>query len=227
MIETILEGRSLITFQDAASLSIATRDPRFESLIASTSCLVTIVRTNYDTEITTLFGLMRKIQVTAKFLFIETPVLNYNLLQNKTINYKVFINHGWNGKSQMYLLSMNDAFDTVCKMNDLPIGHQYVVTSLCPTVGKAHAEIYNGLCPLRLENPQGKVLKVSFIGTSPYIIHEPLGGSEVNLMRIFAKKFKFTPKFVPERSFDPIQSNGTIYGMFHTVRYIMKFVRNF
>ena len=100
------------------------------------------------------------------------------------------------------------------------IGSCMKTTSLCPTLGKTHAVMFKGSCPLSLENPQGKELKVSFIGTSPYIIYRPvgIGGSEVDLMRIFAQKFKFTPKFIPEKSFNPVQANGTTYGMFHRVR---------
>ena len=79
------------------------------------------------------------------------------------------------------------------------IGSCIMTTSLCPTLGKTNAEIFNGSCPLSLEIPQGKELKVSFIGTSPYIILDPFGGSEVDLIWIFAKKFKFTPKFIPRR----------------------------
>ena len=100
-----------------------------------------------------------------------------------------------------------------------------MTTSLCPTLGKTHAEVFNGSCPLSLESPQGKELKVSFIGTSPYITFNrsllasrAFGGSEVDLIHIFAQKFKFTPKFIPERSFDPVQVRGKTYGMFHQVR---------
>ena len=71
----------------------ASEDPKFISLVASVSCLVTIVEISYNKDIMILFEIMNRIRVTKKYLFIETPVLNYNLLQNKTINYKVFINH--------------------------------------------------------------------------------------------------------------------------------------
>ena len=93
-----------------------------------------------------------------------------------------------------------------------------MTTSLCPTLGKAHAQVFEGSCPSSLESPQGKELKISFIGETPYIIPEPLGGSEIDLTQILAQKFKFRPKFIPERSFDPVEANGTIYGMFHRVR---------
>lgn len=61
-------------------------------------------------------------------------------------------------------------------------------------------------------------MKISFIGESPYIVPNPLGGSEIDLTQIFAQKFKFIPKFIPEKSFDPVKANGTFHGMFHRVR---------
>ena len=96
-----------------------------------------------------------------------------------------------------------------------------VMTSLCPTLGKTHADMFKGSCPSSLENPQGRELKVSFIGTTPYIAYDPFGGSEVDLLQIFAKRFKFSPKFISEKSFDVVQANGQNYGMFHRVRYTM------
>ena len=103
-------------------------------------------------------------------------------------------------------------------MIDQYVDSQMLTTSLCPVLGKPYAEIMKGSCPLNLENPKGKELKISFIGVSPYITYNPLGGSEVNLMKILAQHFKFSPKFIPEKSFDIVQTNGTAYGMFHRVR---------
>ena len=94
----IFKGRSILTFHNVLALSRASETPNFISLIASTSCLVTIVETSSENDIMTLFDIMKKIRLIEKYLFIETTVLNYNLLQNKTINYKVFINHLWKGK---------------------------------------------------------------------------------------------------------------------------------
>ena len=99
----LFEGRSLITFQDVPTLLRASEDPKFISLLASTSCLVTIAETNNDKDIMSLFDLMNRIRVSDKHLFIKTPVLNYNLLHNKTINYKVFIYHHCKGTSVAYL----------------------------------------------------------------------------------------------------------------------------
>ena len=89
----------MITFQDVPTLLRASENLKFTSLLVSTSCLVTIAETSYDKDITSLFDIMNRIRVSDKFLFIKTPVLNYNLLHNKTINYKVFINHHCRGTS--------------------------------------------------------------------------------------------------------------------------------
>ena len=95
----LFEGRSLISYQDVTTLLRASENPKFISLMLSTSCLVTIAETKNDRDILSLFEIMNKLIVTVKYLFIETPVLNYYLLHNKTINYKVFINHNCKGTS--------------------------------------------------------------------------------------------------------------------------------
>ena len=101
----------------------------------------------------------------------------------------------------------------------LCIGPYSKTTSLCPILGKTHAEMFNDSCPSSLDRPEGKKLKISFIGISPYIIYDPVGGSDFDFIRILAQKYKFTPKFIPEKSYDPVKVNGTTYGMFHRVRY--------
>ena len=71
--------------------------PNFISLIGSTSCLVTFADISSDKDIFLLLDLVERIRVNMKFLFIKTQTLDYNLLHNKTINYKVFINHHHKG----------------------------------------------------------------------------------------------------------------------------------
>ena len=91
-------------------------------------------------------------------------------------------------------------------------------TFLCPTLGKTHAVLHNRLCPKELENPYGKELKISFIGQSPFISYSPVGGSDVLVVNMLAEKFKFIPKFIPERSYDRVISNGTTSGMLYRVK---------
>ena len=93
-----------------------------------------------------------------------------------------------------------------------------VNTCLCPTLGKTNAELYSGQCPKHLQSTHGKDLKISFIGTKPYISYNPVGGSDFIVVKILAKKFRFSPKFIPERSYDMVRNNGTTYGMLYQVR---------
>ena len=89
---------------------------------------------------------------------------------------------------------------------------------LCPFLGKVHVEAHNGPCPKHMQKPQGKELKVSFIGMTPFIKYGPVGGSEFLLVKILAEKYNFFPKYIPEKSFDMVQKNGTFHGMFYRVR---------
>ena len=93
-------------------------------------------------------------------------------------------------------------------------------TWLCPTLGKTHAVLHNRLCPKELGNPYKKELKISYIGASPFISYSPVGGSDFLVVNMLAEKFKFIPKFIPERSYDLVSSNGTTYGMLYRVRKI-------
>ena len=91
------------------------------------------------------------------------------------------------------------------------------ITSLCPTLGRTHADLYSGHCPNQLRNPGGKEFNISFIGAKPYISYNPIGGSDLKIANILAKKFGFMPKFVPERSYDVVRNNVSTYGMLHRV----------
>ena len=80
--------------------------------------------------------------------------------------------------------------------------------------------MFNGLCPRYTQNIRGKELTVSFIGPKPFITYNPIGGSEFLVMKLLAKKFEFIPKFVPEKTFDTVVSNGTSYGMVYKVSHV-------
>ena len=75
--------------------------PNFISLIESTSCLVTVADISRDKDILLLIDIMKRIRVNMKFLFIKSQTLDYDLLRNKTINYKVFINHYHKGNASV------------------------------------------------------------------------------------------------------------------------------
>ena len=59
---------------------------------------------------------------------------------------------------------------------------------------------------------------MSYIGTKPYIDYNPLGGIDVLIVNMLAEKFKFQPEYIPERAYDVVKENGTMYGMLHRVR---------
>ena len=73
--------------------------PNFKSLIESISCLVTVADISCDKDILPLIDIVKRIRVDVKFLFINCQTLDYDLLRNKTINYKVFINHYHKGNA--------------------------------------------------------------------------------------------------------------------------------
>ena len=93
-----------------------------------------------------------------------------------------------------------------------------VITCLCPVLGKTYAHTYNGMCPDHFQKPYRKELKVSFIGIRPYINYDPIGGTDFLIVKILAEKFRFKPKFIPEKAFDMVEQNGTSHGMLHRVR---------
>ena len=86
-----------------------------------------------------------------------------------------------------------------------------MITSLCPVLGQTHGQMYKGKCPGHLVTPYGRELKISFVGTKPYISFNPIGGSEFLVVKVLAEKFKFKPLFIP---------NDTFYGMDHMVRFL-------
>ena len=93
-------------------------------------------------------------------------------------------------------------------------------TSLCPVLGKKHAQVFSGMCPWHTVNPIGKMLQVSFLGGRPYInyLTYPIGGTDFILTRLFAKKHGFFPEFIHARNLDIVKSNGTTTGLIHSVR---------
>ena len=96
------------------------------------------------------------------------------------------------------------------------------IKALCPCLGEELPQLHDGVCPWHLQNPAGKRLKISFIGVEPYIRYIPrIGGSDFKVIEIMAKKFRFLPIPLPERSFDSVEINGTISGMVFRVRWLI------
>ena len=84
-------------------------------------------------------------------------------------------------------------------------------------MGQRYAQFHDGMCPIDAQKPAGKSLQISFIGPSPHITYDPIGGSDFLIIGLLAKKLKFLPKFVPEQSFDIVNLNGTTFGKVHAV----------
>ena len=81
-------------------------------------------------------------------------------------------------------------------------------------MGQQYAKFRNGTCPRHLQNPTGKTLPISFIGTEPFITYNPVGGRDFKVVATLAKKFRFWPNFIPATSF----GDGTDgLGMTHNV----------
>ena len=77
-----------------------------------------------------------------------------------------------------------------------------------------YAQEYSGACPQHLQEPYGKILNISFIGTPPYIIYNPLGGSEFIVTALLAKNFHFVPNHIPALTSDPVEDHElTLVGM--------------
>ena len=96
-----------------------------------------------------------------------------------------------------------------------------VSTSLCPTLGKMYAQVYPGVCPLHLQEPFGKKLNISFIGPTPFITYNPVGGSAFIVMSMLANKYKFIPNYIPAKGFGIVEKNNTKFGMLYKVTSIL------
>ena len=85
-------------------------------------------------------------------------------------------------------------------------GYKPKVISLCPTLAKRYSVIRPGMCPSNLQNPYGKVIPISVIGAYPYVVYDEdkewEGGTEFQVIDVYAKKFGFTPTFLRAKGFD-------------------------
>ena len=68
------------------------------------------------------------------------------------------------------------------------------IKSICPVLGKSDVELkLGGECSSTYQNPVGKELAVCYAYFGPpFITIEPLGGSDLLVLDIFAKKFNFS-----------------------------------
>ena len=66
---------------------------------------------------------------------------------------------------------------------------------------------------MHFQEPHGKTLKISFIGSPPYVTYHPLGGSAFIVAELLAKKFQFNPIYNQAQSWDIIEKHNTTFGM--------------
>ena len=73
------------------------------------------------------------------------------------------------------------------------------IKSICPVLGKSDVELkLGGECSSTYQNPVGKELAACYVYVGPpFITIEPLGGSDLLVLEIFAKKFKFSYNIQP------------------------------
>ena len=173
-------------FKDAKEVLKIRYSPKFSRIMAMTPCVMIIAEAQ-DEEVLPLIEMVNDQSIERKYLYLITPELNASTVQNITINFNIVV-------------------DQRC-----PGGQ--VITSLCPVLGKRYAQSFNGECPNQADSIHGKTLNISFIGPEPFITYNPVGGSDFLIINLLANKFQFTPNFIPERSFELIESNGTSQGL--------------
>ena len=94
-----------------------------------------------------------------------------------------------------------------------PLGEQKI-TSICPELGQRNPSVVDGVCPAHLQNPTGKLLSISYIGTPPYILgSEATGGTDVLISNLLAKRYGYVPILKPTAQYLIMAyENGTKYG---------------
>ena len=70
------------------------------------------------------------------------------------------------------------------------------------------------MCPSNFQNPRGKVIPISVIGIPPLVVYgedkEWVGGTEFQVIDVYAKKFGFTPKLMRATGYD---NEGSVVDM--------------
>ena len=74
------------------------------------------------------------------------------------------------------------------------------------------------MCPPDLQDPRGKVIPISVIGVYPYVVYgadkEWAGGTEFQVIDVYAKKFGFTPELMRATGYD---NEGSVVDMVRRV----------
>ena len=172
------------------------------------SCLIILAELSNELELITLIDIMKDIKIAKKYLYATMDAYNTTMFHKTTINFNVMINHREKGLL-MFARRSNTRANNIEHFNYSARG-SWVSTSLCPTLGKMYAQEHSGACPGYLQEPYGKTLNILFVGLPPWIIYNPLGGSEFIVTALLAKKFHFVPNYI---LWDPLEDNDlTFYG---------------
>ena len=85
-------------FESVNQLLLNKDDNRFETVISSSSCLSITAESSNPGEISILVDFASSLRVKHKYLVVNTLQLNTTLLQNKRMNFNVFLNIVGSGK---------------------------------------------------------------------------------------------------------------------------------
>ena len=74
---------------------------------------------------------------------------------------------------------------------------------MCPTIGENVAKLQIGKCSEDDQILKGKNFNITYVGFPPFIEYsEPLGGSDVQTMKLMAEKYEFTYDLVLSKTSD-------------------------
>ena len=186
----------------------------FRSVIQKMSCMMTITQVTNEMQIPEMIDVIYELHVPQIYLVILIDTLNTTMVTKRTINFNVMIYHRGEGGPNCYII-LPKAIHNQFFLAD----GSWALTSLCPTLGKMYAQEHIGVCPLHLQEPFKKTLRISYIGGPPFITNNPIGGSDFILTNLLAKKYHFLPKYIPARSWDKVEKNNRTFGMVHWVSF--------
>ena len=81
----------MIRFKAAKELLEFKDHRKMSSIFSTISCLVALVETDQDHEVTSLIDMVNEIKVERRYLLLTVSTLNTAILKNKTITYNVGI----------------------------------------------------------------------------------------------------------------------------------------
>ena len=90
-------GTSTLIFKDVKELLKVRGNLLLSSVLASSSCLITIVETHADDEVLDVIDMVNDFRADRKRLLILAPTFNETMFKNVTINYDVRIKHSYGG----------------------------------------------------------------------------------------------------------------------------------